>query len=111
VLILARMAYTATTASTAATWSERVRAWRASGETAAAFAEGKGFAGSTLRFWATRLKSAPLPSSPRIVQLVARSAAPTELLVEVGAARVRVGRGFDRELLADVVGALSGAAR
>jgi hypothetical protein len=34
-----------------------------------------------------------------------------ELLVEVGAARVRVSRGFDRELLAVVVAALSGAER
>ena len=75
------------------------------------FAEGKGFAGSTLRFWATRLKSVPLSSAPRIVQLVTRTATPAELLVEVGAARVRVGRGFDRELLVEVVGALSGAAR
>lgn len=108
------MAYTAATASTAAIWSERVRAWRASGETASVFAEGKGFAGSTLRFWATRLKSAPLPSAPRIVQLVARSAAAPaapELFVEVGAARVRVGRGFDRELLVEVVVALSGVER
>lgn len=102
------------TAATAAVWSDRVRAWRASGETANQFAEGKGFAGSTLRFWATRLKTAPAsaPAMPRIVQLVTRRAeAGAELLVEVGAARVRVQRGFDRELLVEVVVALSGASR
>ena len=97
-------------ASTAALWSERVRAWRASGETASAYADGKGFAASTLRFWASRLNR--MPSAPRIVQLVPRPAlVAAELLVEVGAARVRVGRGFDRELLADVVATLAGAER
>ena len=100
------------TAATAAVWSARVRAWRASGETANQFADGKGFAGSSLRFWATRLKSAPAPAMPRIVQLVTRrTEAGAELLVEVGAARVRVQRGFDRELLVEVVGALSGGSR
>jgi hypothetical protein len=100
------------TAATAAVWSDRVRAWRASGETASQFAEGKGFAGSTLRFWATRLKAAPAAPLPRIVQLVPRRAeAGPELLIEVGAARVRVQRGFDRELLVEIVTALSGASR
>jgi hypothetical protein len=32
-----------------------------------------------------------------------------ELVVEVGAVRVRVGRGFDAELLREVVAAVSGA--
>ena len=100
------------TAATAAVWSDRVRAWRASGETANQFAEGKGFAGSTLRFWATRLKAAPAPAMPRIVQLVTRRAeVASELLVEVGAARVRVQRSFDHELLIEVVAALSGTSR
>jgi hypothetical protein len=100
------------TPETAAIWSERARAWRASGLTAAAFADGKGFAGSTLRFWASRLKSAPVASAPRVVQLVARRAEPeTEVVIEVGAVRVRVRRGFDRALLAEVLGALGEVAR
>jgi hypothetical protein len=100
------------TAETAAIWSERVRGWRASGLTATAYADGKGFAGSTLRFWANRLKSAPVTSAPRVVQLVARRAEPeAEVVIEIGAARVRVRRGFDRALLAEVLGALGEVAR
>lgn len=100
------------TPETAAIWSERVGAWRASGLTAAAYAEGRGFAGSTLRFWANRLKTAPVLSAARVVQLVARRAEPeTELVIEVGAARVRVRRGFDHALLAEVLGALGEVGR
>ncbi len=107
VAILARMAVLA---STAAWWSERVRAWRPSGETASEYAAGNGFAASTLRFLARRLNR--MPSTPCIVQLGPRPAlAVSELLVEVGAARVRVGRGCDHELLADVVAAFWGAKR
>jgi hypothetical protein len=104
------MAYTTATAATAAMWTDRVRAWRASGATAAEFAEGKGFAAGTLRFWATRLKRMPSPPTPRIVQLITRPATRPELVVEVGGARIHVGRGFDRELLVDVVSALSAEA-
>lgn len=99
------------TAATEALWSERVRAWRESGESAEAFARGKGFAASTLRFWASRLRR---PSEqPRVVQLVPKRAAvatkaASELVIEVGAARVRLARGFDPELLAEVVRALEG---
>lgn len=38
-------------------WEERVRGWRESGRTAESFAEGQGFEASTLRYWASRLKS------------------------------------------------------
>ncbi len=101
------------TAATEALWSERIRSWRESGETAETFARGKGFAASTLRFWASRLRR---PSEqPRIVQLVPKATGVTttpaapELVIEIGAARVRVARGFDPELLAEVVRALGGA--
>lgn len=91
-------------------WTERVVAWRASGETVAEFAAGKGFAASTLKCWAGRLrrkdrrKFVPVVRRPRAVL------APTELLIEIGGARVRVAPGFDAALLADVVRALGGAA-
>jgi len=101
-------------AATAAKWSERIREWRGSGLTAAQFAEGKGFEASTLRFWAYRLKE-PVAAAPRVVELVPKSRSSAscvsgspEILIEVGAARVRVCRGFDRELLAQVVDALGG---
>lgn len=100
-----------------AMWSERVRAWRESGQTAAAFAEGKGFEASTLRFWSSRLRRKP--AAPRIVQLVPKVAeddrardggSRPELIIEVGGARIGVRPGFDKALLAEVVSAL-GAGR
>lgn len=98
-------------AETVAVWSERVRAWRASGEGATGFAEGKGFAPSTLRYWASRLKRMPA-AAPRVVQLVPRAGVGSaDLVLEVGPARVRVARGFDQELLAEVVSALVGVGR
>jgi len=103
------------TAATERMWAERVRAWRASGESAEDFAEGKGFAGSTLRVWSSRLGQ--MAGSPRLVQLVPRapvpapSAASGSLEIEIGEARLRVSRGFDRELLAEVVSVLRRGAR
>lgn len=89
-------------------WAQRVRAWRTSGQTADQFAEGEGYAGSTLRWYASRLgRGGP----PRFLQLVPRSASSAHeagLLVEVGPARVRVMTGFDAKLLAEVVSALGG---
>lgn len=104
---------------TEAKWAERVRSWRASGKTAEEFAGGLGFQASTLRYWASRLKTAPAraakaPSIVRVVRpasaLVAREAPPgaSSLEVCVGVARVVVRHGFDAELLRDVVVALGG---
>jgi hypothetical protein len=39
-----------------AKWAERVRGWRASGKTAADYAAGRGYEGSTLRYWASQLR-------------------------------------------------------
>lgn len=43
------------------------------------------------------------------LEIAPRATAASEIVVEVGAARVRVGRGFDPVLLRDVVSALSDA--
>ncbi len=99
--------------STAQRWRERVGAWRASGLTADAFASGKAFSASTLRWWSSRLGRAPAVT---FLELLPRppSAAPElprDLVVEVGAARVRVAPGFDPSLLAAVVRALAEGAR
>jgi hypothetical protein len=94
-------------ATTRQKWAEHVRAWRASGEEAAAFAAGKGFQASTLRWWASQLgREEPV----RLVPVVARPSrgAVGEVVVEVGGARVRVTSGFDSVLLAQVVRALGG---
>jgi hypothetical protein len=94
--------------TTSQKWAERVRAWHASGQAASAFAAGQGYEPSTLRWWASRLRrEEPL----RIVPVVARpssSDASSSVVVEVGAARVRVTTGFDGALLAQVVRALEG---
>lgn len=95
-------------ATTRQKWAERVRAWRASGQEAGAFAAGKGFEASTLRWWASRLgRETPV----RLVPVVLRPSveARGDIVLEVGVARVRVTKGFDGDLLAQVVRALGGA--
>jgi transcriptional regulator with XRE-family HTH domain len=94
-------------------WSERIRAWRASGVSASQFAQDQGLAVSTLRYWASRLSEAPKPQFLRLVPKSPAVAPPSssELVVEVGAARIRVTAGFDAALLSGVVQALNGVAR
>lgn len=95
----------------AAEWSERVQAWRESGQTAPAFAEGKGYSASLLRWWGSELARRSGPSRPvRVARVVRGPARETLLTVCVGAARVEVRPGFDRALLRELVDAL-GAAR
>jgi hypothetical protein len=96
-------------ATTKQKWAERVGAWRVSGQDASAFAAGKGYEASTLRWWSSRLGR---EERVRIVPVVARASsveAPGEVVVEVGGARVRVTSGFDGAVLAQVVRALGGA--
>lgn len=105
---------TESAASTESVWRERVSAWRASGESAPAYARGRGYAPSTLRYWASRFsrEEATVAGFVRLVPMTASApAAAPDLFVEVGGARVRVAPGFDAALLADLVRALGGAAR
>lgn len=44
---------------TEAKWIERVEQWRAGGKSAEEYAQGRGFEASTLRYWASRLKTKP----------------------------------------------------
>jgi hypothetical protein len=95
------------TRATEETWARRVESWRASGETADAFAQDKGYEGSTLRWWSSRLGR----GSPQFLRLVPKARAvevDAGLVVEVGRACVRVKAGFDAKLLAEVVAALGG---
>ena len=106
--------------ATRAKWAERVRSWRASGKTAEEFAAGLDFEASTLRYWASRLKTegtggAKAPSIVRVVRRRRRPASrvreaevpmPLSVDVVVGAARIVVRSGFDAELLRQVVAAL-----
>jgi len=104
--------------STQAKWAERVREWRASGKTAEEFAAAFEFEASTLRYWASRLKTEAEKTTPTIAHVVRRrtgsstraastGAAPaSEVEVVIGAARIVVRRGFDTELLRQVAAAL-----
>jgi hypothetical protein len=99
-------------------WAERVREWKASGQTAKQFAEGREFKGSTLTYWASELRKREGSGGRRerrapqlrMARVVAKpSAADQEkVVVQVGAARVVVRRGFDATLLRQVVEALGG---
>lgn len=104
---------------------ELVECWRSSGLSGAAFCRRHGIRAQRLHYWRERLgyplracgrpgASLPMvpgvPSSAGFVQVVMdRSAAPSAgIEVVVGQARIRVAPGFDGQLLAEVVRALSG---
>lgn len=100
--------------TTEAKWAARVKAWRESGQTADGFAAGKGFAAGTLRWWASELVRRQRGVVPlaRVVRVKSREegeASVGAFAVEVSGARITVERGFDAELLRDVVTALGGA--
>src|SRR6266566_3565116 len=95
-------------------WAARVSEWRQSGKSAEEFAEGRGFEGSTLRYWSSRLKhgtdTVATETPPvRMARVVRRSklssgaTAEAGIVMEVGAARVTVRRGFDPLLLRELV--------
>ncbi|MBX3210565.1 MAG: hypothetical protein KF850_00880 [Labilithrix sp.] len=107
--------------TTATKWAERVREWRASGKTADEFAVGFEFQASTLRYWASRLKTdamqSPSPMLARVIrerpsstpQAAMTRATQAELAISVGGTHILVRRGFDTELLREVVAALGSA--
>lgn len=98
-----------TVKASAAEWSERVVAWRASGRSASEYAAGKGYSSKLLRWWGSELarreRKAPRVQLARVVRVAAPSA---PLTVAVGGARIEVRAGFDHALLRDVVEALGG---
>jgi hypothetical protein len=47
-------------------WADRVRAWRESGQTAAAFSAGRDFAPGTLKVWASRLQTQRADAPPSV---------------------------------------------
>lgn len=111
----------------AAKWAELVAAWEASGESAVSFSSEHGVAESSLRWWRTELarrarkeaaRRSPGPNGrPASAVAIARvvregEEGPTvvpareHVAIVVGRVRIVVERGFDRQLLRDVVGAL-----
>ncbi len=93
-------------------WRDLIERQQASGFSVAAFCRDNGVAASSFFAWKRKLAAAPAASSPAFVEAtvagtppVARSARRIEVCLRHGR-RVRVGRGFDRGLLAEVVAAL-----
>jgi len=100
-------------------WTARVAAWRASGQTAPAFCVGKEFKPGGLRYWASRLGRAGggtvggAAKGVRLARVVRASRSveavvETPILIEVGAARLGVRRGFDAGALRAVLDVLGG---
>lgn len=96
-------------------WAARVRAWRASGLSAERFAQGKGYAGSALRYRAGKvLESGGVDQPPHVTlrRLVRTSAPPAaafgaQVLVQVGGVSITVSAGFDPVLVRALVRCLA----
>lgn len=101
-------------------WSARVAEWRGSGQTPEKFAEGKEFKSSTLVWWASHLRrssagavagqqgEAPRVRMARVIRRTAGARSESGVTITLGPARIEVTRGFDADLLRQVVGALGG---
>ena len=107
-------------------WVERIRQWKESGKPAEEFAAGQPYKASTLKWRAAELrrsaeggarygKGGAPAGAIRMARVVSRGRAGTAgsesgVVIEVSGARISLSRGFDAELLTEVVRAL-GAAR
>ena len=67
-------------------WAERVQAWRASGKTADEYASAFAFQASTLRYWASRLKTLSSEKPVAMARVVRR---PSRALVNVALERIQ----------------------
>ena len=99
---------------------ERVAAWHASGQSARAFAKGKGYTAGALYYWKRRLEeqqqTAPGIAFARVVRTRARETpsrtvepacgTAVPLVVEFGGARLIVRPGFDRASLGTILDTL-----
>ena len=101
-------------------WEQRVAAWRASGVTAAEFCAREGLGRRALSRWSQRLLSEATPAVPpvRLARLL-RTATPASvtasapsgpsvaadpaLVIEIGGARVTVGRDADLAMVVTVL--------
>jgi len=107
------------TRTSAADWAERVRAWRASGLSAEDFGGPLGYRPNALQWWERELsrraspskvrrraRSKPMVAMARVVRREAHVGAALE--VRLGATVIAVRRGFDAQLLREVVSVLGG---
>ena len=102
----------------AAEWAERVRAWRESGLSAEEFAKPGGYRAKTLQWWASELarratpsakrkrRSRPVVAMARVIRRAER--AEDTLAIRVGDAVIAIRRGFDAQLLREVMSVLGG---
>jgi len=106
--------------STRDKWHQIIQAQRASGLTIAGYCRRHGIAAAALYVWKQRLaRAAPVPAFVQVQTTAASNPAAGEdaagpaAVIEVclgGGRRLRVGRGFDHALLAEVIGVLEGLA-
>ena len=112
-------------------WTDRIREWKESGLSAEEFTADKDYEPTSLRWAVSQLQGGmrSVTKMPRRARVAAKSAAKTrgaarflplrvvqaaggpDVVVEVGGARIRVGRGADLALVGDLVRALQGGAR
>ncbi|MFN0253338.1 MAG: IS66 family insertion sequence element accessory protein TnpA [Kofleriaceae bacterium] len=94
-------------ADTRTIWKQRVASWRASGESAERFAVGRGFASSTLKWWASQLRAESPARIVRVAQLVrspAEGGRGAVVVEELDAhVRITIGPGADRETVETVL--------
>jgi transposase len=104
----------------AATWTERVQQWRASGMTAGQFCAEKDFTKVNLYLWASKLRRAVAPKDEVRMARVVRTRPPkagvreetlSMLMIEMGSTRLFVPRGVDRATLETVIHVLEARAR
>ena len=102
----------------ASEWAARVAAWRASGMSGPEYCKDREYTSKTLQWWASKLRHQSKPvhrsSGPieavRLARVVRIASAPalasSNVVVQVGGARVEVSNGTDRATLAVVFQAL-----
>jgi transposase-like protein len=87
--------------------AELVRAWRASGQSAAAFCRSRGVTESSLYRWVAEARGEAKGMTPlSFVRVAVKAAKSPHVVVEVGGAKIGVSGGFDPALLRAVVKAL-----
>ena len=101
----------AATRRSKAEWRRLVDEWGFSGLEAEEFSTRRGLNPATLRWWRWRLESRgdapkPEPRAPGFLELLVTEPEAPELVVELGAVRIRVPSGFDAEQLRRLVAAL-----
>ena len=92
--------------STESKWAARVLEWRRSGLSAGEFCAGRDFSAGGLRYWSSRLKAEKAAKEVRLARIVPSSdptVADTAVVIEAGAVRIGVRRGFDAEVLRAVL--------